>query len=315
MTPPNVTFAGVPCTNPVPAASFSPSPLHNTLSCLSPVGVGTGQAVTVVVSGQSSAGRFPSPVLWSYNPPVVTSISPATGPTAGAPLTNVTSDGIHYALGPPIVVTLTGSNLGPGVSAGGSVSFAQPPWAAAAALAAGQDAPMDVVVANTSIGSWNHTTIVFLMPPGFGEGLIVTVKVGGQSSSDPNSEYTPPVLFSYAPPSVLSVVRYDVPISQCASRPLCFSFGTQEACKLVPAGCFGTQVRVLGVLVGCGCSAYPAHPPRFPQGAYEVAIVGESFGAVSASTVTIDGLRCPVALPPPTHNLIICTAPQVGVPL
>lgn len=48
------------------------------------------------------------------------------------------------------------------------------------------------------------------------------------------------------------------------------------------------------------------------QGGYKVAVIGESFGAESAA-VTIGGRLCaPVSPPPPSHILIVCSAPQVG---
>jgi hypothetical protein len=225
ITPPSITFAGLPCINSVP---FAVSPLHDTLSCVSPVGVGADLAVVVAVTGQSSAGRS-SPTLWTYDPPVVLSISPASGPTAGAPLTNVTSDGINYSLGPPLIITVTGDNFGADASTG-SLWLMQP---------LGSTLP-DINVANSSILSWNHTAIVFLLPAGSGANLQVVAYVSGQSSADDPA--APAVFFSYDPPSVFSVLRYDVPQPQCAARPLCFSYGTSQACNLIPAGCYGTQV-------------------------------------------------------------------------
>jgi len=153
-------------------------------------------------------------------------------------ITNVTSDGVNYDLGPPIVVTVTGANLGADMFAG-ALWFMQPlryPLA------------LDILVANASILSWNHSAVVFLMPrmeyklgySGSGLNLIVTAVVGDQSSAE--SENSTTVNFSYDPPSVQQVQRYGVPKSQCADQSLCFTVGTSRSCKTIPADCYGTEM-------------------------------------------------------------------------
>ena len=252
VTPPIIAFNGVACANSTSNAAFFPSVRHDTLTCISPVGFGAGKSVNVTVAGQSSAGRGSEllPVIWNYDAPVVYSIFPASGPTAGAHITNITSDGVNYALDTPIVVTVKGANFGADMSAG-ALWFKQPPEIVAAAAASGSLAS-DILVPSMSIISWNHSTIVFFMPPieyrlgyvGSGLNLHVTVVIGGQSSAD--NTFSPIVQFNYDPPSVLRILPFGVPLSQCADRKVCFKFGasnTSKSCKLIPAGCFGTEVR------------------------------------------------------------------------
>lgn len=237
VTPPSIAFNGVPCPLVPP---FSPAARHDTLLCRSPVGAGTGQPVEVVVSGQSSSGRSSAPVLWSYDPPTVSSISPASGPTAGAPLTNVTADSINYALGPPVIVTVRGTNLGNDTSVG-RLTLVQPPSEVAAAAAQGRAQLPDIPVNASFVISWNHTMVVFRLPPGSGVNIRVIASVGGQASA-----YNNDVEFNYDPPSVLHVLRYDKSPADCVARSQCFTFGTTKACTLEPAGCYGTEVRARG---------------------------------------------------------------------
>ena len=309
------------------------------LQCYSPIGPvngqGVGLPVVVVVSNQSSAGRpaaAPTTPAWTYDPPVVFAISPSMGPTAGARLTNVTTDLIHYALGPPVVVTVTGANLG---ATPGSLRLRQR-----------LDAPVglvDTVVNGSRLLSWNHSTVVFELPPGEGTFMSVNVTVGGQASQ------AGAVYFSYDPPEVLGVLRYDRAPVDCQPRPLCFTtYGangtTDKACSVLPGGCYDTAVSggrgggavVEATLAGTSRGRDRDAPPLFLdlpylplllpllpllQGAYLLAVVGESFGAVlgpNAATVTVGGLLCntpPPAkhAPPPSDNLIVCLVPQVCV--
>ena len=255
MTPPSITFNGVPCSLVLP---FAPVARQDTLLCRSPIGAGVGQPVVVVVSTQSSAGRSP-PVLWSYDPPTVSSIWPVSGPTAGAPLTNVTTDSINYALGPPVIVTVRGTNLGNDTTVG-QLTLVQPASEATAAVAQGRAPLPDIVVNASFVISWNHTTVVFRLPPGSGVDLRVMATVGGQSSSDD-------VEFNYDPPSVLHVLRFDKSPADCVARSQCFTFGKEKACTLQPAGCYGTEVRGRE---RCGASIAPLHRPllslRVPPG-------------------------------------------------
>ena len=257
--PPNIDFDGVTCASTSPGAAFVPSAQHDILVCLSPAGFGTDKLVNVTVAGQSSVGR--GIVTWNYDAPVVSSIFPATGPTAGAHVTNITSDGLSYALDNPILVTVAGANFGADASAG-TLWFKQPPDVSASAESTGSPV-LDILVANTAIISWNHSAIVFLMPRieyrlgyvGAGTNLRVTTVIGGQSSATSASSLL--VQFNYEPPSVQRVQRYDIPASQCDDRTTCFKFGQSRTCKLVPADCYGTEVgMVLSMYFGFVPVAY-----------------------------------------------------------
>lgn len=315
MTPPTITLGGLPCNVVLP---FIPAPRHDVVSCRSPVAVGSNLAVVVVVSGQvrkqclgaqadmgmpslvgiEQVSSFAStPVAWSYDPPVVSSISPASGPTAGAILTNDTSDGVNYALGPPIVCTVKGTNLGANPAAG-TLSFLP-----------------SIIIPNSSILTWNHTTVSFYMPQGSGSlsNLPVQALIGGQDST--LSSAIPGVTFTYDAPSVLRVTRFDKAASLCAPIQRCYSYAvglgnaTAEACKPEPQGCFGTEVRGGFMLQRIPREEDPTH--THAQGKYSVAIIGESFGSsAQPNVVTIDGNPCSL-VSAHSHNLIVCTAPQV----
>ena len=250
---------------------------------------------SLVVSTQVSSFAS-TPVAWSYDPPVVYSITPASGPTAGAILTNDTSDGVNYALGPPLVCTLRGANLGASPAAG-TLAFLP-----------------SLVVANSSILTWNHTTVSFYMPQGSGSlsNLPVQALIGGQDSIQ--SSAIPGVTFTYDPPSVLRVTRYDKAASLCAPIKRCYSYAvglgnaTAEACKPEPQGCYGTEVRGGSKRQRVTCDEDPSL--SCTQGKYPVAIIGESFGSSAQPTVvTIDGNPCSL-VSPHSHNLLVCTAPQ-----
>jgi len=92
-------------------------------------------------------------------------------------------------VGDRIVCTLTGQSFG----FNGTLLF-------------NNSAPTPAVifaVPSADILSWNHTAIVFYMPRGYGQNVIVTVYSGTDSAATYNTPPAP-VTFSYDPP-MLSV--------------------------------------------------------------------------------------------------------------
>ena len=77
------------------------------ITCLLPAGQGTDLPVVV-----SSGGQDSNPVIFSYDAPLLATISPATGPTAG---------------GTRLTLTGTSFGLSPGVRIGGNVAPIMPP--------------------------------------------------------------------------------------------------------------------------------------------------------------------------------------------
>eukprot|EP00808_Paulinella_micropora_P008574 g62100.t1 len=75
---------------------------HTQLLCVLPAGEGVGLQVTVSSAGQiSQALASSSPLLFSYSPPKVTSVSPDHGPTNGGSLLNIT--GANFGVSAPQV--------------------------------------------------------------------------------------------------------------------------------------------------------------------------------------------------------------------
>ena len=117
-----------------------------------PAGEGTNVPVGVTVAGQTS-----NVLDFSYDPPSITAISPATGPTAGG-----------------VPVTIDGANFG----TSGTVTFA------------GQALPAAAVT------SWSQTAIVVTEPAGGGANVPVDVTVAGQTSNVLDFSYDPPSITS-----------------------------------------------------------------------------------------------------------------------
>lgn len=124
--------------------------------CTLPAGLGTNVAVSVRASSQTSN----TDVTVSFSGPAITSVSPATGPTAGA--SNL---------------VVTGTNFGPGGSSAGSVTVG------------GVDCPVQVA-------SYTPTSITCTLPAGAGAGLVVVVTVSGAASNSYPFSYTAPVISS-----------------------------------------------------------------------------------------------------------------------
>ena len=148
---------------------------QNSIDVILPEGWGANLPVVVTVAGQSSLATTAS--TYSYAPPSVLSLAPATGPTSG-----LSADGSN------ITVTLLGVNLG----RAGSLQFLPTSTDATAVIV---DVPQGAKLVH------NHTHIVFSLPEGAGANLQVVVFVSGATSVG----VSPPVFFSYQPPKVLAV--------------------------------------------------------------------------------------------------------------
>lgn len=106
ITAPNITVGGLPC----PLAAGYPAPGHDMLACKLPRGQGKGLPITLRVNGQ---GDLPPGVTFSYFPPFVASVMPATGPTSGRTLGAFTDNNkVYRKPGDRIVMLVQGSELG-----------------------------------------------------------------------------------------------------------------------------------------------------------------------------------------------------------
>ena len=268
---PSVTIGGLPCIVSGPAYN------HSNITCTAPAGAGRNLPVVVTVSGQASALSDGS--TFRYNPPRVLGMWPLGGPTSGRANGTAIPNSLLRNPGPRINVTLYGRSL----STGGNISFrvvASDPSSAVAWVP-----PQDVQL-------WNDSMVVFYMPPGYGTGLSVVVTVAGQTQLD-QLQPDPPVLFSYDAPTILSVGRPDRDPATCLAQPSCSDggFNGSQLCLLIPGTCYPTG------------------------GGFTLQIVGTSFAGLIASsngqlTISVGGVACPVAAPPPTDDVIYCTLPQ-----
>ena len=90
---------------------------HTQLVVNSPVGEGVNQPVVV-----NSGGQISNSAQFSYLPPAITGITPASGPTAGGSL--ITLTGSNFGTGP--VVLFNGASISPNTSSHSQLIFALP---------------------------------------------------------------------------------------------------------------------------------------------------------------------------------------------
>ena len=128
---------------------------HEEISCILPAGQGGNREVRVMVGNQMSAAAF-----FSYDPPVISSISETSGPTVGG--TQITIIGSNFGNSP--VVTFNG-----------------------------------VVVANTADPVFPGGKLFITSPAGFGAGRAIIVTASGQSSNSAIFDYDPPAPTTVSP--------------------------------------------------------------------------------------------------------------------
>ncbi|RYG40745.1 hypothetical protein EON68_03865, partial [archaeon] len=226
VTPPVITLGGLPCTV---AASVTPSAGHDTLTCTTSAGQGTGHVAQVSVSGQASVMN--ASIAFSYNAPRVDSVSPSGGPTSGRLPGALLSDGLHRAQGERVMITLRGADFG----RNGSVALE---------LAATETSSAQrFVVPPDDVVLHNDTHVHFYLPPGYGEALPIRLSVSGQANADA-------VTFTYDAPSVSALGYYNRQPTECAPRTQCFEFQNRTVCKVQAAGCWDTRGESMLELVG-----------------------------------------------------------------
>ena len=147
----SVTIGGVSC--PVTAVS------QTSIQCTLPAGVGASLAVSVTVAGQTSSSV--SGVVFSYQPPTISTVAPSLAAADGG-----------------TAVTLTGSNFGSGAASTYSLTIG------------GQ-----VVVPS----SYSQSQVVVVVPAGVGINIPIVLTVAAQSSQTVYVSYTAPTVASVAP--------------------------------------------------------------------------------------------------------------------
>lgn len=247
--------------------AYTPRPDHSRIDGILPEGWGMDLPIVVTVSGQSSVAASSGPSTYTYAQPMLSGISPAAGPTSGRSLGGV-----------PLNVTLTGTNLGRGNS-----SVVLSPISASAT---------QIVVPESAFLVHNHTTIVFAMPEGSGNGFYVSVDIGGQSSTTPGS-----ITFAYDPPSVSAVGSVEPQFASCAPLP----HVVRASGSGVGNGTLSSSALITKFTYP-GCFPTDADPPK------TLRIAGASFGPSSQVVdVSIGRRACPVVSH--DHNTIYCTLP------
>jgi len=251
VTVPQILIGSAPC---IPIAAYAPTANHDTIKCYTPNYEGGNLPVIVKVTGQTSIPSTVSPVTYSYIPPVVVSLSPASGPTSGG--NNI---------------TLYGTNLGTGGS--NSYIILLPDQ-----LSRPEDIPIPVL--NNNIYFWNDTMIIFGVPEGYGERLIITVYAGNQ----PSTSATPlAAVFAYDPPSISRWNHHER--MNCEEFSRSYFFNNQTYTKKVPVQCFDTR------------------------GDYIIDIYGASFSKLFVAVSVRIGVR-PCILITLTHDHLTCRVPR-----
>jgi large repetitive protein len=128
---------------------------HVQITCILPAGQGGNREVRVIAGGQTSAAAY-----FSYDPPVITTISQASGPTVGG--TAISIFGSNFGNAP--VVTFNG-----------------------------------VVVASTADPVFPTGKLYITSPAGFGAGRKIIVTASGQASNGVDFDYYPPAPTTISP--------------------------------------------------------------------------------------------------------------------
>jgi hypothetical protein len=199
---------------------------HGTVVCLAPLGQGLNFPI-VLTTASGVYPNTPTPLLISYTPPNVLSVTPQLGDTMAVyPSTLPTNT--------PWLLTITGTNFG----LSGTVTVG------------GQQCLL-------SGSAWGQTVVQCILPAGQGQNIPVILTVG-LSGSD--QQVAPAVGYDYAPPSI----TYLTPLALAQGSLLTiqgFSFGDGTAtavqvngqtCSLQSPGSFSLRRLVCVMPVGTG---------------------------------------------------------------
>lgn len=269
----SVTIGGANC--PVTAQG------HSQILCTLPAGSGSGREVRVSAGNQTSAAAS-----FAYDGPQITSISPATGPTAGN--VPITINGSGFAPGSSVAVGATNC---PVVSQSGNVAIV-------CTLPAGQGAQIPVVVTGAGLSS-NVERFQYAPPQVAAVSPTTAGTAGGTTLTITGSNFG----FS---PSVTVGTRF-CPLAGVPSHSAIECF--------LPAG-EGTALPVSVTVAGQASNevAFSYDPPAiaeiFPTsgptaGGIPLTINGSNFGLTA--TPTVGGSVCPVTTR--SHTQLVCTLP------
>ena len=137
---------------------------------------------------EESIGDAVVPPMFSFHPPIVHSITPATGPTRGG--IRLTLTGLNF--GPPPDAEVSSESGEHGGSAGGVEESVHPLTQLPAVWIGGRPC--------TNVRHNSDVSVTCTAPPGMGPKKTVVIRVGGQSSNEDQR-----VVFDYARPRILRI--------------------------------------------------------------------------------------------------------------
>ena len=269
---PSVTVADISC----PVTSSTVDGTTEVLVCTLPLGYRVSQPVVVAAGGQRS-----NVVYVSYAAPVISIVSPSTGPTAGS-----------------TAVTLTGT----GFYISGSMIFGGTTYAS---------------TNTTMFTSWTTTQIVFKTPAGQGKNVAIYLIVGDQLSATPGAfSYNAPVITNATPNPgasgatlTLTGTDFGTSGSVAVSGLDCaiLTHATTQITCTIPTG-YGNNKAILVTISSQSSNSYAWSYPApvvstvspltgGTQGGYSLTITGQYFGdtgslLLGTSALATSGINC-----------------------
>jgi hypothetical protein len=261
--------------------------------CVLPAGVGVNKQLIVTVDGQASSARNVN-----YRSPVLSSISPTNGSTAGG-----------YEL------TLIGTGFGPGGTLAGTVY-------------------MDTTIAPLDYNQYTDTSVIVTVPEGSGSNSLL-INVAGPQSNSMTFTYLPPEIHSMDTGTVLSDSRVVVTIhglnfgrstsgekhiyieeseEEClAVDPLSWTHTTM-VCSMPPGGGrVSVTADIDSIVSDPFVFLYPE--PEFTRtpliSGDNIVFFGQFFEP--DANLTIDGQRCTATGLAYSPDVIECTAPTFAL--
>ena len=254
------------------------------IKCILPPGQGARLPLIVTANGVSS-----NPVFFSYDPPALNQVNPATFPTTGG--TFITLQGTNFGLSP--VVTLGG------------------------------------VLCTNVPGGVSSSQIVCLTPPGQGLGKLLQVSVGLQVTTNTVfASYLPPSISGINPslastaggtPITISGQNFGTSASVTLNTANCTVSNvnhTSLVCVVPPGQ--GAGLSLVMTVSGQSSHSFPLSygPPGIIQvnpallptaGGGLITLIGTNFG--QSPTVSLGGINCPIRSGTVSYSQIICTNP------
>eukprot|EP01029_Cantina_marsupialis_P015297 TRINITY_DN3351_c0_g3_i1.p1 TRINITY_DN3351_c0_g3~~TRINITY_DN3351_c0_g3_i1.p1 ORF type:complete len:1598 (+),score=418.26 TRINITY_DN3351_c0_g3_i1:934-5727(+) len=285
---------------------------HERIVCKLPYGVGKDLNIKISVADQMNTLIKG----FSYNPPLVQSITPPIAPTQAI-------DDDHN----PIVITVIGKSFGNSMKTG-DITFAE--WVDTSPESDKENplAMPSIGVKTENILSWSHQEIKFNLPAGIGKDRVLMIKVGNSQYDEQDNSYQmgSSHIFSYSPPTILSL---DPPMGETIGGTLIKIEGSSlgdSMARIALEGifcedCIPAQAHTLiqwEVPAGYGVNKtfelyvgnqamveerlFSYEPPQishfvpslpWAKGGDKLTVYGKNFGNVATETdILIDGFNC-----------------------